>query len=141
MFDSNCVDRNTGHDFGGRNLGAGSLSIWTHNLKSYELIPNYTKGQYTGMAVHHGAGAEAWEVYNYALDNNITLVAAGGRTVGAAGGWFALGGHGNLASSHGLGSDQALEIHVVTPDGRFGVASPDENEDLFYALRGGGGSE
>lgn len=141
-----CLDRltagprNTGHDFGGRSVGAGSLSIWTHNLKSFEFLPEYTMGRYTGMAVRYGAGLETWELFNHMAENNISVPAAGGRTVGANGGWFASGGHGNLASFYGLGCDQALEIHAVTADGRFVVASPEENEDLFYALRGGGGS-
>lgn len=41
---------------------------------------------------------------------------------------------------HGLGVDQILEFNIVTPDLQFLTASPDENEDLFWAVRGGGGS-
>ncbi|KAL2108257.1 hypothetical protein VUR80DRAFT_4088 [Thermomyces stellatus] len=121
------VIKNTGHDFGGRSLGAGALSIWTHNLKSFEFLPEYSIGPYTGLAVHYGAGLEAWELFNYMAQYNITVPAAGGRTVGANGGWFASGGHGNLASFYGLGCDQALEIHAVTADGRFVVANEVEN--------------
>jgi hypothetical protein len=110
-------------------------------MKSFEFLPEYTQGAYTGTAVQYGAGLEAWEIYNYMVENNITVVAAGGRTVGAIGGWFAHGGHGSLTSYYGLGCDQALEIHVVTADGRFVVANPERNTDLFYALRGGGPSK
>ncbi|SPO06997.1 related to FAD/FMN-containing dehydrogenases [Cephalotrichum gorgonifer] len=134
------VIKNTGHDFGGRSVGAGSLSIWTHHLKSFEFIPEYKQGEYSGMAVKYGAGLEAWELYNYMAEYNFSVPAAGGRTVGANGGWFASGGHGNLASFYGLGCDQALEIHAVTADGRAVVANSETNSDLFYALRGGGGS-
>lgn len=134
-------NRNTGHDFGGRSVGAGSLSVWTHHLKDFEFLPEYRMGPYKGMAVRYGSGLEAWELYNYMAEYNFSVPAAGGRTVGANGGWFALGGHGNLASFYGLGCDQALEIHAVTADGRYVVANPYENEDLFYALRGGGGSK
>lgn len=132
--------RNTGHDFAGRSIGAGALSIWTHNLKSFEYLLQYTQGNYSGKAVHFASGLEAWELFNHMFQNNITVVAPGGRTVGANGGWFAGGGHGNLASYYGLASDQALEIHVVTADGQFLVVNPEKHEDLFYALRGGGGS-
>ena len=38
-----------------------------------------------------------------------------------------------------MGADQALELSVVTADGKFVKASPEVNQDLFYALRGGGG--
>jgi FAD/FMN-containing dehydrogenase len=135
------VVKNTGHDFGGRSLGAGSVSVWTHHMREFRLLPRYTQGQYSGMAAQFGAGLEAWEIFNRMSEHNITVVAAGGRTVGANGGWFASGGHGNLASYYGLGADQALEIHVVTADGRFVVATPTRNKDLFFALRGGGGSK
>ncbi|RYP45601.1 hypothetical protein DL768_008080 [Monosporascus sp. mg162] len=132
--------RNTGHDFGGRSVGAGSLSIWVHHLKDFELIPEYTQGNYTGPAVRYGAGIEAWEMYNFMAANGITLVAPGGSTVGGAGGWLSSGGHSSITSTFGLGADQALSIEVVTADGRVVTADPEINTDLFWALRGGGGA-
>jgi FAD/FMN-containing dehydrogenase len=45
-----------------------------------------------------------------------------------------------LGSLHGMGADQVLEMQVVTADGQFLTASPTENTDLFWAIRGGGGS-
>jgi hypothetical protein len=41
---------------------------------------------------------------------------------------------------YGLGADQFLEFKVVTPDGKLQVANKVVNSDLFWALRGGGGS-
>jgi len=98
-------------------------------------------GNYTGMAVRYGSGLEAWEVFNYMVDYNITIFAPGGKTVGANGGWFASGGHGSLTSLYGLASDNALSVDVVTADGRFVTADPYQNTELFWALRGGGGSK
>jgi len=83
---------------------------------------------------------ENWELFNHMVRNNVTIVGSGARSIGANGGWFASGGHGNLASFYGLAADQALEIHAVTADGRYVVADESQNTDLFYALRGGGGS-
>ncbi|KAM7205431.1 putative fad binding domain containing protein [Naviculisporaceae sp. PSN 640] len=134
------VIKNTGHDFGGRSIGAGSLSIWTHNLDAFEYLPKFKLGAYSGPAAHFGAGLEQWELFNQMQLNNITIVGAGFRAIGANGGWFASGGHGSLASLYGLAADQALELHVVTADGRYLVANELQNTDLFYALRGGGGS-
>ncbi|KAM7184182.1 hypothetical protein V8F20_012320 [Naviculisporaceae sp. PSN 640] len=135
------VIKNTGHDFGGRSMGAGSLSVWVHNLKSFEFIPEYKSAVYSGMAVRIGAGVESWEMFGHMADSgNITVVAPGGSTVGSVGGWLAAGGHGALTSKYGLGADQALEINVVTADGRFLTASSEENQELFWALRGGGPS-
>lgn len=93
------------------------------------------------MAVRFGSGLETQELYNYMALHNITVVAAGPGTVGANGGWFGYGGHGNLASYYGLGSDQGLSLEVVTADGRLVTADPFTNPDLFYALRGGGAGE
>ncbi|KAB5518084.1 hypothetical protein GE09DRAFT_519178 [Coniochaeta sp. 2T2.1] len=132
------VIKNTGHDFGGRNTGAGALSIWTHYLKNFEFLPNYVMGNYSGVAVRFGSGLETQELYSYMALHNITVVAAGIGTVGANGGWFGYGGHGNLVSYYGLGSDQGLSLEVVTADGRLLTADPFTNPDLFYALRGGG---
>ncbi|KAF4631620.1 hypothetical protein G7Y89_g6508 [Cudoniella acicularis] len=120
------VIKNAGHDFGGRSVGAGSLSIWTYHLKSFEFLPEFSIGEYKGMAVKVGAGIEAWELFNYMSIYNITVVAPGGSSVGVGGGWMAGGGHGWLTSKYGLGSDQVLSIQVVTARweiGTFGIVT------------------
>ncbi|KAI1339889.1 FAD-binding domain-containing protein [Xylariaceae sp. FL0016] len=134
------VIKNTGHDFGGRSTGAGSISVWVHYLKEIDFLPEYTTGAYAGMAVRMGAGVEAWEVSNFMAVHNITVVAAGGNTVGGNGGWLSSGGHSLITSKYGLGSDQALSFGVVTADGDYVTADPFTNADLFWALRGGGGA-
>ena len=62
-------------------------------------------------------------------------------TVGAFGGWVQGGGHSIWTSLHGLGSDQVLSVQVVAPDGRFLTLDAQTNTDLFWAIRGGGGSQ
>jgi FAD/FMN-containing dehydrogenase len=50
------------------------------------------------------------------------------------------GGIGYLTRAFGLSCDNLLSADVVTADGRFLVASKRQNEDLFWALQGGGGN-
>jgi FAD/FMN-containing dehydrogenase len=50
------------------------------------------------------------------------------------------GGIGWLRRKHGLSSDNLVSVDIVTAEGRFLTASETENEDLFWAVRGGGGN-
>ncbi|KAK3390712.1 hypothetical protein B0H63DRAFT_410663 [Podospora didyma] len=136
------VIKNTGHDSVGRNAGGGSLSVWTHYLKGFEFLPQYTQpgGNYRGPAARVGSGLQVFEAFANAEKYNVTLTAASCLTIGSYGGWITGGGHSPLASKFGLGVDQVLSLQVVTADGRLVTADPRTNEDLFFALRGGGGS-
>lgn len=61
-----------------------------------------------------------------------SAVGAVGYTLGGGMGW--------LARKHGLSADSALEFEVVTADGRLIFTNETENSDLYWVLRGGGGS-
>jgi FAD/FMN-containing dehydrogenase len=50
------------------------------------------------------------------------------------------GGFGYLTRQHGWTSDNVASMDMVAADGRLVHASEDENADLFWALRGGGGN-
>lgn len=132
------VVKNTGHDYQGRSAGAGSLSLWTHNLKEVSWL-NYTSDDYTGPAVRLGTGAQAYEVYAAADAHGLRVTGGLCPTVALAGGFVAGAGHGPLMGRYGLAADNTLEFEVVTPDGGYMVATPHNNSDLFWALNGGGG--
>ncbi|KAI7184677.1 FAD binding domain protein [Hortaea werneckii] len=136
------VIKNTGHDFSGKSGGAGSLSVWVHNLKDIAYFPSYNDAttDYNGPAFKAGAGVQVYEIYAAARDHGLVTVGGEGQTVGAMGGYVQGGGHSPLSSLLGMAADQVLNYEVVTADGRFVTANAKENSDLFWALRGGGGS-
>ncbi|MGO4103166.1 FAD-binding oxidoreductase [Leifsonia sp. YAF41] len=81
-----------------------------------------------------------WADFNHAT-HAFGLATTGG-IIGSTGvaGLTLGGGIGYLARQHGLSCDNLLSADVVTADGRFVTASAEENADLFWALRGGGGN-
>jgi len=48
------------------------------------------------------------------------------------------GGHSPASHNFGIGADQVLQTKVILANGTLVTASPTENEDLFFAVRGGG---
>ncbi|KAF2464847.1 FAD binding domain-containing protein [Lindgomyces ingoldianus] len=136
------VVKNTGHDFLGKSGGADSLSIWTHYFKDITYIENFVdkKIGYSGPAFKAGAGVQALEIYKAASEKGRTVVGGEGETVGIFGGYIQGGGHSPLTSLYGTGSDQVLSFEVVTANGKFVTANSTSYPDLFWALRGGGGS-
>lgn len=119
--------RSGGHGYGGWSTGLG-LVVDTGPLNGIEIQP--------GRAVI-GAGARLIDVY-------ATLAPAGVpggscATVGIAG--LALGGGiGVLSRSWGLTCDDLVAAEIVTADARVLTCDEQREPDLFWALRGGGGS-
>ncbi|WP_423776854.1 FAD-binding protein [Bacillus velezensis] len=66
---------------------------------------------------------------------------SGRYQVGAsdASGWFQGGGHSPASRDYGLGADQILEAEVVLANGEIITANSCHNQDIYFAIRGGGG--
>jgi FAD/FMN-containing dehydrogenase len=86
------------------------------------------------------AGGATWAQYDAATDAHglgstgglISTTGVAGLTLGGGMGW--------LTRKHGLACDELLSVEVVTADGAVLRASAEENGELFWALRGGGGN-
>jgi len=93
-----------------------------------------------GAKTARAEGGTTWGDFN-AATHAYGLATTGGiiSTTGIAG--LTLGGGiGYLSRGHGLSLDNLISADVVTADGKLLVASEDENADLFWAIRGGGGN-
>ncbi|KAL9105891.1 MAG: hypothetical protein Q9227_009002 [Pyrenula ochraceoflavens] len=135
------IVKGTGHDYPGRSKGPGALEIWTHRLTGLTL--SASKRAINGLqsigALKIAAGMQWGEIYTYAAQHNFTVIGGANLNVGV-GGWALGGGHGPVTNVFGMGADQILELEVVTADGEYRVVNEASYPDLFWALRGGGGS-
>ena len=109
-------------------------------LKTNELISEYSgSSNYTGPAVKLGAGTTGGEAALLVGAAGYRMVTGDCPTVGVAAGYSMGGGHGLLNSVNGLAADNVLEWEVVTATGEHVVATETQNQDLYWALSGGGG--
>ena len=130
----------TGHDFLNRHSCENGVFIRTALLKniSWDLADSRGLGNADGN-VKLGSGLVWDEVQKSASLNNRFVVTGWSPTVGVVG-WSIGGGHGFMAPGYGLGVDNILEADIVLHDGTLLTVNSNNNSDLYWAIRGGGGS-
>src|SRR2546425_10491937 len=122
---------------GGHN--AGGLGICDDGLV-IDLAPiKYTRVDPAARTVTVGGGCvwgdvdHATHAFGLATPSGIiSTTGVGGLTLG--------GGLGHLTRKYGLAIDNLLAVDMVLADGRFVTVSAEEHEELFWAIRGGGGN-
>ena len=124
--------RGGGHSVPGFGTCDGGVVIDLGDLRNVRVDP--------ARKTARAGGGATWADFNHAT-YPYGLATTGGivGTTGVAG--LTLGGGiGYLSRGCGLSLDNLVSADVVTADGGILVASEKENEDLFWALRGGGGN-
>ncbi len=122
---------------GGHN--AGGLGIWDDCLV-IDLSPiKFVHVDPAARTVRVGGGC-TWGDVDHAMHAFGLAVPSGIISTTGVGGLTLGGGMGHLTRKYGLTIDNLLAADVVLADGSFQVASPEQNQDLFWAIRGGGGN-
>ena len=130
----------TGHDFINRHSCKDGLFIRTALFKDIEWDLKDQKGfGHADGNVKFGAGIVFAEAHKSAADNNRVLSSGWASTVGIIG-WSIGGGMGPFSPSLGLGVDNILEVDIILANGTEVTANSKQNSDLYWAIRGGGGS-
>lgn len=109
-----------------------ALLIITSRMQDVHIEPA-TQTAWIGAGVKWGTVLQAAQAHGLApLLGSSPDVGVAGYTLGGGMGW--------LARHYGLATDSVIFFELVTAEGRLVRASAEENSDLFWALRGGGGN-
>ncbi|RWC61818.1 MAG: FAD-binding oxidoreductase [Mesorhizobium sp.] len=124
--------RGGGHSVAGHGVVDGGIVI--------DLSPMATVTVDPSNSIADAGGGTQWGGFDAATQRHglattgglISHTGIAGLTLGGGFGW--------LTRKHGLSCDNLIEAEVVCVDGRVLRASPEENAELYWALRGGGGN-
>ncbi|MEU1546116.1 FAD-binding oxidoreductase [Nocardia sp. NPDC005745] len=124
--------RGGAHSYSGTAVGEGGLMINLSALKGVVVNPEAERARVGGGATMADLDA-ATQAYGLAVTGGVVSdTGVGGLTLGGGMGW--------LTRMAGLAIDNLVSAQVVIADGQVLRASENENADLFWALRGGGGN-
>lgn len=124
--------RGGGHSVAGHSIQDGALVVSLDRMRDVRVDPDR-------RLAHAGGGAQRNDVDAAAFAHGLAVpggtfgdTGIGGLTLGGGIGW--------LMPVAGLTCDNLVAAEVVTADGRVVLASADDDADLLWALRGGGGN-
>jgi FAD/FMN-containing dehydrogenase len=122
----------TGHNASPLGSLADTILLKTSRMRGVEIDAEIQQARVE-------AGVVWLEVVEAAAEHGLAALAGSSPDVGVVG--YTLGGGLSfLARKHGIGANSVTAIELVTADGRKVRADAENEPDLFWALRGGGGS-
>lgn len=124
--------RGGGHNVAGRAVCEGGLMIDLSLMRGVDVDP--------GARVARVQGGALWSDVNRATGLHGLAVTGGAISTTGVGGYTLGGGLGWLMGVCGLAADNLLEAEVVLASGDVVRAGPQQHQDLFWALHGGGGN-
>ena len=124
--------RGGGHNGGGLGICDDGLVIDLAGIK-------FIRVDVASKTVRVGGG-NIWGEVDHATHPFGLAVPAGVVSTTGVGGLTLGGGVGHLTRKYGLTIDNLLEADMVLADGSFVTVNKDQNSDLFWAIRGGGGN-
>jgi FAD/FMN-containing dehydrogenase len=124
--------RSGGHSFPGLSVADDALMIDLSPMKGVRVDPEKrTVRVQAGVLL--GELDKETQAFGLAVPSGIvTHTGVAGLTLGGGIGW--------IQRKHGLSIDKLVSVDLVTAEGEFVKASADENADLFWGVRGGGGN-
>ena len=124
--------RGGGHSVSGKSVCDGGVMLDLSAMKAVRVDPQHrTARAEPGLTL----GDLDQETQTWGLATPLGVMSKtgiAGLTLGGGLGW--------LNGAHGLSCDNLLAADLATADGRLLTASDNENDDLFWAIRGGGGN-
>jgi FAD/FMN-containing dehydrogenase len=124
--------RSGGHNVAGRATIDGGLMIDLAAMRGIHVDPKTRTTRAEGGATW-GAFNRETQLHGLATTGGVvSSTGVAGLTLGGGLGW--------LMGKYGLALDNLLSVDIVTAEGKVLTASTEENSDLFWAVRGGGGN-
>lgn len=124
--------RGGGHSVSGKSVADDAVMIDLSRMKGIRIDPAGQSAVVQGGATWGELDREA-ETYRLATTGGvISTTGVAGLTLGGGIGW--------LMGKHGLSCDNVISADLVSADGTHMSLSANKNEDLFWAIRGGGGN-
>jgi FAD/FMN-containing dehydrogenase len=124
--------RGGGHNVAGKALRDGAIAIDLSPMRGSRIDPKARTGRAEGGLTWGEFDRESLAFDLVTTGGTVSTTGIGGLTLGGGLGW--------LMRKHGLACDNLVSADIVTADGRLLTASKSENDDLFWAIRGGGGN-